>query len=286
MKQRIEDDALLTADEIEVAEILLDLPRRIIESESRRRLFPWGGKRKRSIPGMKTASTTSPPPINNPSPPKRPPPSLPRNVLVLALETKSEAPSPASPLAFFPSELEENTKPIKTQKKKSSLKTRKEEQLHLIKELTQRKELMHKEIEKVRNYYEKLKSYNSALKSRRDELIGVVDVKEQSAGYQFGQISVPPPFNLQAIAVNQAAELLKGCDKSGVVWDGGRDNVGQAGMFDLNVSPEETAKSKCCEPLDRYSYGVRAAMSRAARLRRRQICDMKISTARIKPRVS
>lgn len=267
MEQSQRDGESPTADEIAVAEILIDLPRLIIESESRCRLSPWGGKRKRSIPVIKTASPSSSPPLN-PAPP--PPPE------------KLESSSPASPLAFLPSELEENQKP-KPLKKKSSFKERREEQLQKINELSQRKDLLHKDIENVKIYYEKLKSYNSALKSRKQELIGI-GVK---GNHEYAQHSaadhhrwrLPPPCH-------QPAEILRGSDKSGVVvWDGVRDNVGPTRIFDLNVAPpgEVAGLMECYEPLDRFCYRARAAV---ARLKRKQICKMKNSTAICKPRVN
>lgn len=252
----------VTPDEIEVAEILVNLHHLIFESEFRPRFSFWGFKKKRSVPQEKNP-TPSPPPPPPAQPQQSPPP--PKN---------TEAASPATPLSFSPSESEEKPK---SRKRKLSLKRTKEEQLKMIEELTQRRELLFKEIENVKSYYDKLKAYNSALKNRKLQLINIGVPRGEVLSYaaaQFGSGNqVHPLFHQQGMMMNQAGEISS--------LEGVRDKVGPREIPDLNVSllEEEASGLECFEPCD--VNRVRAAQ---ARMKRKQICKMKNSTAYSKSR--
>ncbi|GLT76296.1 hypothetical protein SLA2020_479660 [Shorea laevis] len=297
-----------TADEIEVAEILAEMSHIILESESSGPRCPfsfsWGVKKKRSVPGKDDAPTPSLPPANSSQPPPPPQPAaaakaaspfLPGAALVVPPTKKAEASSPATPLSFWPSESEEKPKP---HKKKVSLKRSREEQLQLIDVLTRRKELLQREVENVRIYYNKIKAYNLALKARKQELIrpGVkkeashVETKyaQPSADDHRQQLSLL--FHQQPFIINRTAQTAQTSEASDnsqfrhghtCLLGGVRDKVGPARIPDLNVSPEEEAFGLVCsEPVD-----LNRARAAQARLKRKQICKMKNSTSSCKPRV-
>ncbi|KAI4336776.1 hypothetical protein L6164_015258 [Bauhinia variegata] len=178
MKQSIGNGhAMLTADEIEVAEILVHLPNLILESESRRQFpFSWGFKKRRSaidvspvpapsLRGLRLSASPAP----SPSPLHRATcgfvgPSCDTQAPPLV---KPEATSPATPLSFSPSESDE--KPILL-KRRTPLNRKREEYLKIIHELTERRDLLRAEVENVKRYYDELKIFNLKLKARKKEL--------------------------------------------------------------------------------------------------------------------
>ncbi|GLT73146.1 hypothetical protein SLA2020_450240 [Shorea laevis] len=298
MEQRADDP---TTEEIEVAKILVELPQLILESDSRPRFpFSWGVRKKRSVPGIDYTPTQSLPPAK-PSPPtpaaEAASPSLPGTVLVAAPTKKVDASSPATPLLFSPSESEEKPKPPK---KNYSLKRRRDQQLQLIEELSQRKELLQKEVENVRSYHNKLKAYNLALKARKQQFTSSAS-GVWSAETQIGQPSAnhhrqqhPPLFYQQPFIFSQTVQMaqisetsdnknnsqLRYGQSSSSLLEGVRDKVGPTVIPDLNLSLEEETGLEYCEPID-----LNRARAAQARLKRMQICKMKNSSPSCKPRV-
>ncbi|PSR99586.1 Peptide chain release factor 1 like [Actinidia chinensis var. chinensis] len=137
---------LFTDDEIEVSEILPNLPNLIFESEPRYRFsVKWGDKRRRSGIGL------------SPSP----------SLLQRRPKVKAEASSPATPLSFSPSESDEKSK--HSHKKVTKKRTR-EEWLEIIDGLIQSRELLRGEIETVKSYFKKLKAINLDLKAKQQEI--------------------------------------------------------------------------------------------------------------------
>ncbi|KAH7849034.1 hypothetical protein Vadar_012027 [Vaccinium darrowii] len=139
--------------EIEIADILLNFPNLIIQSESRYRFsVKWGFKRRRSAIKF------------NPS-------QLPSVQIEKERETrpkvKAEASSPATPLSFSPSESDGKSK---DSIKKASKKRTREEWIGIIDGLIQQRELLRGEIETVKSYYNKLKGVNWELKAKKQEL--------------------------------------------------------------------------------------------------------------------
>ncbi|XWS14458.1 hypothetical protein CRYUN_Cryun35bG0011200 [Craigia yunnanensis] len=100
-------DSSVTAEEIEVANIMLELLYLIFESVSRPRFsFTWGATRKRSIASKREESLPALKLSTSPSP------SLSSKIVVFTYETeapmeKALTSSPASPLSFSPSEPDE-----------------------------------------------------------------------------------------------------------------------------------------------------------------------------------
>ncbi|KAF7137714.1 hypothetical protein RHSIM_Rhsim07G0247700 [Rhododendron simsii] len=141
---------LIGPKEIEVSQILLDIPNLI------RREFPsqfhviWGGKRKRSAIDLSPSQGEEERETE-----KRP-------------KIKVEASSPTTPFSFSPTE--ESDEKSKLSLKKSSAKTTREERLEMIDELTQHRELLKGENEAVKSYYNKLKAINSDLKEKKREM--------------------------------------------------------------------------------------------------------------------
>ncbi|KAI8548943.1 hypothetical protein RHMOL_Rhmol07G0312800 [Rhododendron molle] len=140
--------------EIEVSQVLLDIPNLI------QREFPsqfhviWGGKRKRSAIDSSPSQEEEKRLKEERESEKRP-------------KVKVEALSPTTPFSFSPSESDEKSK---LSLKKPSSRTTREERLEIIEELTQRRELLKGEIEAVKSYYNKLKAINLDLKAKKREL--------------------------------------------------------------------------------------------------------------------
>ncbi|MED6180808.1 hypothetical protein PIB30_013699 [Stylosanthes scabra] len=146
----------LTEDEIEVSAVLLGLVDMVWEFESELRIpFQWGRKRKRSAiqPSyFRRFSSCSPPP-----------PSV-----VAAAVKKGEAPSPATPLSLSLTESDE--RPNNMLRPKASLKKKREYYLKIIEDLTKSQASLNKEIENVKNFRDRLKTFNLKLKQRKLEL--------------------------------------------------------------------------------------------------------------------
>ncbi|KAI4316940.1 hypothetical protein L6164_024864 [Bauhinia variegata] len=185
MKQSIGNgDAMLTADESEVVEILVQLSNLILESETRRRFsFAWGSKKRRSA--IDIGSVTAPSHLRlrlsaSPTPAPAPAPS-PLHQAANAVGgvvgpscdaqapplVKVEATSPATPLSFSPSESDEKPNLLK---RRTPLNKKREEYLKTIHELTERRDLLQGEVENVKRYYGELKALNLKLKARQKEL--------------------------------------------------------------------------------------------------------------------
>ncbi|MED6184404.1 hypothetical protein PIB30_047151 [Stylosanthes scabra] len=141
----------LTEDEIEVSVVLLGLVDMVLEFDSELRIpFQWGRKRKRSAiqPSFfrRLSSSCSPP----------------------AGVKKGEAPSPATPLSLSLTESDE--RPNNILRAKASLKKKREYYLKIIEDLTKSQASLNKEIENVKNFRDRLMTFNLKLKQRKLEL--------------------------------------------------------------------------------------------------------------------
>ncbi|XP_048331110.1 uncharacterized protein LOC107407789 isoform X2 [Ziziphus jujuba] len=167
----------VSEDEIVVANILLELPSLIkayaYESPFRFSMG-WGSTRKRSASDGNR---------NHQSPPSRLPPALPSSSSIRGSscavvstpepepdsalpKLKVEVSSPATPLSFSPSESDEKPKPSK---RRFQVK-KKEEWFAMIEKLTQNREWLKEELEKVNRYKKELEDFNLKLKARKQEL--------------------------------------------------------------------------------------------------------------------
>ncbi|XP_062019013.1 uncharacterized protein LOC133735634 [Rosa rugosa] len=156
--------------EFEIAEIMVGLPDIISELDDRPRIrVPWGHKKKRSalavqdqrVRNNKSSSSTVlrlrlPSSSSSPNPGSKVPAT---NVV------KVERSSPNTPLSF-----ESDEKPSQLRSKVVVGKRKREEWLEAINGLVKRKELLHKEIQNVKDYKEKLIKFNLVLQSRKQEL--------------------------------------------------------------------------------------------------------------------
>ncbi|XP_022752000.1 uncharacterized protein LOC111300637 [Durio zibethinus] len=177
-------DGPVTAEEIEVANILLELPHLIFEYESRPRFsFTWGAKRKRSNASKPEVAATSLPALKlSPSQP----PSLPSNIVGSTYETealmkKALTSSPATPLSFSPSESDEKPLPSKKKASVNSLKQTKEQLLEMMEDFTRRNELLKKDIENKRLFLNQQKAENLELKAKKQK------------AFLFNELSQSPP---------------------------------------------------------------------------------------------
>ncbi|KAJ7957871.1 Dihydroxy-acid dehydratase 1 [Quillaja saponaria] len=322
MNQSIDNS--FSADEIEVAGILLDLPNLISESESLSRnrfSFTWGSKRRRSaIDGSPALPPLLPSSFSVPSPtPVRQDDTHggsgvvgPTCVADGPIKVKSEAPSPATPLSFSPSESDEKSNPME---RKINHKRKSEELLQTIQGLTEHRNLLLGEIENVKRYYGDLKSYNLRLKAKEQEL-SLVGIKGENP---YMEIGYSANFNNQEdyhqqqqfpssvhhhppLIFNQMSEQsqifetrpypsshLTTSFLSSSGLDMMNSNMGPLGIPDLNVSPCDTgAMDSCSQPLDPSmgNTNLSKVMAAQARQKRIQICRVKNSSSPSKPRYS
>ncbi|CAK8569706.1 unnamed protein product [Lathyrus sativus] len=131
--------------EKEVAEILRDLYRVSLLSSIP---FSWRCRRKRSIPKQRYRRVNA--------------------AAAAAVLRRAKATSPATPLSFPATESDDK---LKRSKKKISLKKEKEASLKIIQDLTNTQASINQEIEKVKNHYDQLRSFNLKLKLRKQELL-------------------------------------------------------------------------------------------------------------------
>ncbi|KAJ6336309.1 hypothetical protein OIU78_012828 [Salix suchowensis] len=179
-------------DEVEVAEILSSFPRLIAMSKYSSWLpYTWRGKRRRSA----EANLGPRPAVQSPLTSVSPSPSPILSVSVGPAITTTTTPiaasepekpitvkvepatSPATPLSFFPSELDERPKRLK---RKVSTEKRREDLLKIKSQFSRSNEFLRGEIQKVTLYHEQLKAINSRWRARKQELtMGVIKREDQ-----------------------------------------------------------------------------------------------------------
>ncbi|TYI75434.1 hypothetical protein E1A91_D06G004100v1 [Gossypium mustelinum] len=253
MKQSF--DSQFTMEDIEVANIMLELPRLILRPP--RFSCTWGCRRKRSV------STSSPPPSQQP---------LSSSAIVGPTE-KVLSSSPDTPLSFCPSEPDEKPQPQpQPPKKKTSvntLKRKKEQILEMVEDFTHRNELLKKDIEIKRQLLDQQIAENLELKSKKQKLnqslLTPVTNKRLDLGVQSAQVSIgqyhhyqhqgiPSRVHHQTLMMDRMVEMISMLPSSN-------------GIPDLNVAAEEAFID-----LDTVTKGRAAA---EARFKRRQICRAK-----------
>ncbi|KAK6277961.1 hypothetical protein POUND7_018284 [Theobroma cacao] len=312
----------VTAEEIEVVEILRELPRLILESESRPRFtFKWGAKRRRSAASKEEFASTSLPAVElsrSPSPP------LPSKVVGPTYETErpTEKPltsSPATPLSFSPSESDEKPLPSKKKASVNSLKRKKEQLLEMVEDLTQRNQLLKKDIESKRLFLDQQKAKNLELKLKKQELsLSLCNAKESHSdsskslnlATQSTQISMETaksqdhqqlristmvyqqPFTMdQTVSISETKKNSQYPYGRMISWlpsNNGlskvheHDSMVPLGLLDLNVSAEEAFGFCSSKSFDMNS--TTKARAAQARFKRMQICRSKNQTAGWKAR--
>ncbi|XP_058225476.1 uncharacterized protein LOC131334465 [Rhododendron vialii] len=266
---------LFGPNEIEVSQILLDIPNLIqLEFPSQFHVI-WGGKRKRSAIDSSPSQEEEKRPKEDRESEKRP-------------KVKVEALSPTTPFSFSPSESDEKSK---LSLKKPSSRTTREERLEIIEELTQRRELLKGEIESVKSYYNKLKAINLDLKAKKRELekFGIElwefnRVENQDYYYMLHQqpsnvdqkaYGSQTIENSQQRPYGQISPFLSSGSGSGEVKE-----MGPLCIPDLNASASgETFGVGSSHPLDRSRGLVVVELddnkARASEARRRRMIKMK-----------
>ncbi|KAL1561092.1 hypothetical protein AAHA92_03839 [Salvia divinorum] len=176
--------SLISANEEEVAvcRILLGLRKLLSLSESLSD-HNWGCRRRRSC-------LDAPPTLNGAS-------SLPENKIgERGAAVKAERSSPETPLSFPPSECDDKRK---HSSKKNSKKRLREGYLDMINGLTEQKELLSREIDKVRKFHNELKAYNSQLKSFKQAELGRLRSRDIDlnlpAAEAFGDVELCQPLD-------------------------------------------------------------------------------------------
>ncbi|KAJ4843662.1 hypothetical protein Tsubulata_010166 [Turnera subulata] len=206
--------AMSTPEELEVADILLELPELITRSEFlSQNSYSWGVKRKRSGGNLSAAcqrpvvaeSSSSPAFLDvGGTVPLVSPVCEPEKTAA----DKAEAGSPATPLAFSfsPSECDEN--PNKRPRKKVYGKKPSKEQLEkTLQESSNDREALLREKEQLLAYRDQQQAINSALKLRRIELGGGLNNNRQQqyhqiishGGLSFG-IKLKPAIHVKSVS--------------------------------------------------------------------------------------
>ncbi|XP_017614600.1 uncharacterized protein LOC108459712 isoform X1 [Gossypium arboreum] len=252
MKQSF--DSQFTMEGIEVANIMLELPRLILRPP--RFSCTWGCRRRRSV------STSSPPPSQQP---------LSSSAIVGPIE-KVLSSSPDTPLSFCPNEADEKPQPQPPKKKTSvnTLKRQKKEQiLEMVEDFTHRNELLKKDIEIKRQLLDQQIAENLELKSKKQKLnqslLTPVTNRRLDLGVQSAQVSIgqyhhyqqqgiPSRVHHQTLMMDRMVEIISMLPSSN-------------GIPDLNVAAEEAFID-----LDTVTRSRAAA---EARFKRRQICRAK-----------
>ncbi|XP_031125325.1 uncharacterized protein LOC116027731 [Ipomoea triloba] len=240
-------------EEIEVANILLDLRKLIRQSDFRVKLrglsLSWGCKRRRSK--INRSAAVSPPPTTaavksrSPSPPPPPKDSRSEPEIPAGLRFKTEVLSPATPLSFSPSESDE--KPVISSRKHSKKRTR-EEWMKNVDELTQCKEVLIGQLENVRAYYNNQLAYNLKLKAMRQEILSTSQKVEEPSGPDTRAGQGYPQYE-SPIIIDQLGQRYQ---YQGLVsaQNGMGYLLGPIGIPDLNVSVEETLVMGSSQPFD------------------------------------
>ncbi|KAL7086027.1 hypothetical protein ACP275_14G313700 [Erythranthe tilingii] len=269
-----------TKDEITVAQILLDLNFLFSLTESLSN-FNWTCRRRRS-------SYDAAPPLrrgpSSPSPSLRKTddggiderrPLVQTEEFVKEKEKKSGAArttaSPDTPLSFSPSETDELSK---HSSKKNSKKRPREDYIEIIQGLTQRKDLLRGEIENVKKYYDKLKAYNSELKSMKQKVLNTYPTKQDlqmsvGVGMNPGtELAHRYRIHQQPLIEDPTVHMFQhsvGPITSQLLYP----HPGPHG-FDLNIPADEAFGEEPSQPLDlnRALVDQRARFAEARRIRR------------------
>ncbi|XP_039026856.1 uncharacterized protein LOC120160515 [Hibiscus syriacus] len=252
-----------------VANIMLGLS----QSQPRRPFaFTWGSKGKRYTSSKSRFASASMPTLKPSQPP--PPPLLPSKVdgstyaTVVPLE-KALTSSPATPLSFPTSESDEKPPaPPKRKPHANILKKKKEQLLEIIEGFTRRNELLRKEIENKKRFYDQQKSENMELKAKKLKIsmeTGNTNSRENLHQQPLMmEMDKNPEYPIGGMICCWVPSNIGGISKL-------NDNVGPLGVIDLNVSPEE-AFGSCTSFTMETATKARAAQ---ARLKRKQICRSK-----------
>ncbi|KAJ4963012.1 hypothetical protein NE237_022951 [Protea cynaroides] len=311
MKKSFSNSSFFDDDEIEIAEILLQLPQLIYQEKYGYVSpfpFSWGVKRRRS------AVDSSPSSLHHPSFPT--PPLLSQSCNGSKSDLKIESSSPATPLSFSPSE--SDSMPLIVCNKK---KMTKREMLEIIQHLAGNIKVLKQEIPKTIAHYKKLKCTNSMLKQMEREkdnnlnsgprsMTGVAsekipcpspaevaeNEKEDKGKREEGEVEFPVMVQQAEVVMERltyGSVSLESCSSkdpcelkrmSPVISNGfGFGMVKQLspiGLPDLNFSADE---SYGMDFLHHYELS-KAAMAAQARKRRIEINRYKSSTASVKSR--
>ncbi|XP_034674986.1 uncharacterized protein LOC117906138 [Vitis riparia] len=217
-------------NELEVSEILIQIPLIIFQAENRNRLLvPWGVRKRRSAID---------PDLYQPSVPSSSSPHLPGTCVGPTCDdddpqAKVEPSSPATPLSFSPSETDGKSK---RSKKCVSSKKKKENLLKMVEDLTHQKESLMTEIENVERFYKQLKALNSELKAKKQQLnldTAIAEARVESREQDYHQQPLPLLLHDSAPASALVANPM-----------------GPRVIPDLNVSPEETLGPELVASLD------------------------------------
>eukprot|EP00261_Vitis_vinifera_P030043 XP_010664818.1 PREDICTED: uncharacterized protein LOC104882579 isoform X2 [Vitis vinifera] len=217
-------------NELEVSEILIQIPLIIFQAENRNRLVvPWGVRKRRSAID---------PDLYPPSVPSSSSPHLPGTCVGPTCDdddpqAKVEPSSPATPLSFSPSETDGKSK---RSKKSVSSKKKKENLLKMVEDLTHQKESLMTEIENVERFYNQLKALSSELKAKKQQLnldTAITEARVESREQDHHQQPLPLLLHDSAPASALVANPM-----------------GPRVIPDLNVSPEETLGPELVASLD------------------------------------
>lgn len=264
-------------DEIEVADILLDLDNLVREKQFSS--LVWGSKRRRS---NRSAYIDSSPSLQGSS-------KLNEHEIDKH-KVKAEVNSPATPLSFSPSESDEKSKHSRKRKTK-------EELMDTVKQLSQCRELLKGELETVRNYYNNQKAYNLKLKAMKEQATRMLNI--QGASVNLGQLPGMEPNHQQPFIMDQVALRSEAFHRFQYPlgqrqqaqhlysYGLGRMNhvglgSGPMGLPDLNVTVDEAFT---LDPLDidRMNVERKAQFAEARRRRMIKRTEIKNSSGFIRP---
>ncbi|XP_009608200.1 uncharacterized protein [Nicotiana tomentosiformis] len=273
-------------DEIQVANILLDLPNLFTQKQSPSHLsysFSWGTKKRRSNRnGTDFSSRVNSSSIQGSS------------NEIETTKIKAEVTSPATPLSFSPSESDDKSK--HSSRKILKRKTR-EELMDMINQLSQCRESLKGEVENVRNFYNSQKAYNLKLKAMKEQVTRMLNI--QGPGVNLGQICNKPemelnrqqPFVVDQISLGsetfhrfqyplgqlqQAQPIFSPNNGLGFVNHLG---LGPIGIPDLNVTVDEPIPFD----LDRINVERKAQFAAARRRRINKRIEIRNASGFIRP---
>ncbi|KAK4348993.1 hypothetical protein RND71_031748 [Anisodus tanguticus] len=275
-------------DEIEVANILLDLDNLVRQKQFSSLI--WGTKKRRSNRGPDFSSRV------NSSPSLQGSSKVDYNEIEPKI--KVEGNSPATPLSFSPSESDDKSKHSST---KNSKRKSREELMDMIKQLSQCRESLRGEVENIRNYYNNQKVYNLKLKAMKEQVTRMLNI--QGAGVNLGQLYSNPgmepnrqqPFIMDQVALGSETfhrfqYPLGQLQQAQPLFSNGlgpmnHAGLGPIGLPDLNVTVDETFTLDSLSPydLERMNVERKAQFAEARRRRRIKRTEIKNSSGFIRP---
>ncbi|XP_016647564.1 PREDICTED: uncharacterized protein LOC103321384 isoform X1 [Prunus mume] len=257
-----------SVSEMEVADILLQLPDMIYQFESPLPVplsLGWGCKSKRSALAVQNDHASTLQRLRHLGLPpcwsklllrcRFTPRSLAKSpVPLLSNAIKVETSSPDTPLSFEPNESDDKPQQLR---RRVLGKRKREEWSKIIDELTEEKESVQFELQKVERHYVDLNDFNLELKARKEKLMGLGHKQEEES-----RLEIEPSLNNAVVPLCQPAQQPRVLSPP-VAAAANQEQYHQQHHEQIHPPPS----------VMHYQHQLQLIMDQTAQTQRREICE-------------